>query len=78
MTYQVHEFQESLNHLAGTTGKDAQGAAQAWAHSTKDLLGALNDKNGSYGLGLNLVCNRLAGTVNLEAQAALSHLAFGS
>ena len=76
--YIVHEFQESLNHLAGTSGLDAQAAAQKWAGSNKDLLGALNDKNHSYGLGLNLVCNRLAGTQNLDAQAALSRLAYGS
>ena len=75
---QVHEIQESLNHLAGTSGLDAQAAAQKWANSTKDLLGALNDKNGSYGLGLNLVCNQLAGTQDREAQDSLSHLAFGT
>ena len=74
----IHEFQESLNHLAGTSGLDAQAAAQKWAGSNKDLLGALNDKNHSYSLGLNLVCNALAGTVNREAQDALSHLAYGT
>jgi len=42
----IHEFQESLNQLAGTSGLDAQGAAQKWAGSDKDLLGALNVRIG--------------------------------
>ena len=35
------------------------------------LVGALNYKNGTTGLGLNEVCNELAGTTGLEAQLAL-------
>jgi len=35
-----------------------------------DLLGALNAKAGTTGLGLNEVCNELAGTTNLDADAA--------
>lgn len=35
------------------------------------LVGALNYKNGTTGLGLDLVCNQLAGTTGLEAQLAL-------
>lgn len=38
---------------------------------TLSTLGALNAKNGTVGLGLDLVCNQLAGTTGLEAQLAL-------
>ena len=37
----------------------------------QSVIGALNYKNGTVGLGLNLVCNQLAGTAGLEAQLAL-------
>ena len=38
-------------------------------------LGALNNLNGSYGLGLNAVCNDLASvTSGLSAQGALNEL----
>lgn len=40
-------------------------------YGTVSMVGALNLKNGSTGLGLDLVCNQLAGTVGLEAQLAL-------
>lgn len=36
-----------------------------------EMIGALNFKNGSTGLGLDLVCNQIAGTSGLEAQLAL-------
>lgn len=50
----------------------AQGAANAWAGTTDlSLLAALNAKNGSTGIGLDLVCNELAGTSDFSAQAAL-------
>jgi len=41
----------------------------------KDLVGALNEKAATDGLGLNAVCNRLAGTTNLEADAASEYFA---
>lgn len=40
-------------------------------YGTYDLLAALNYKNGTTGLGLNAVCNALAGTSGLEAPAAM-------
>lgn len=70
------EIQRELNRLAGTTGLDAQAAANDWAGTTqKDLLGALNAKNSSSGLGLNAVCNAIAGTSKKEAKAALESIA---
>lgn len=83
-TNHVLEFQSALNKLAGTSGLDAPAAANVWA-GTKglDLIAALNVKNGKNASlpatwnGLNRVCNLLAGTTNLEAQAALSKLAGG-
>ena len=81
------ELQGVLQFLAGTTDSGDLCANQAWAavnsHGIKAatlnadgtpqyaMLGALNAKNGSTGLGLNLVCNQLAGTTGLEAQLAL-------
>jgi hypothetical protein len=66
------DLQGTLNRLAGTTGKDAN----IWAGTTgKDLLGALNAKNGTTGLGLNAVCNSLAGLTGSnkrDAQGALA------
>jgi len=43
--------------------------------SELDLVGALNTKAGTSGLGLNKVCNTLAGTTNLEADAASEYFA---
>lgn len=74
-----------LNLLAGVTSGPMLGptlAAQAvWpainghpqkaANTEGSFLGALNLKNGSVGLDINLVCNQLAGTTNLEACLAL-------
>ena len=40
-------------------------------YGTLSLLGALNQKNGTTGLGMNEVCNELAGTRGLEAPLAL-------
>lgn len=70
------ELQAELNRLAGTTGLDAQGAANVWAGTTGlDLVGALNAKAGTSGLGLNGVCSSLAtalgGNPSLAAQGAL-------
>lgn len=70
-----------LNRLAGITDileyQDEQGAANVWAGTTGlALLGALNEK-ASPGrspkdyLGLNAVCNEIAGTTGLEAIPAL-------
>jgi len=74
-----------LNYLAGVTSGPMLGptlAAQAaWplinghgakaANADGSMVGALNLKNGSKGLEINLVCNQLAGTVGLEACLAL-------
>lgn len=68
------ELQHSLNVLAGTTGLDAQGAANVWcgyAGAGKlDLVAALNSKAQTRGLELAGVLNRLAGTSGLEVNAA--------
>lgn len=54
-------LRNSLNYLAGTTDLDAQGAANAWAFTDDiELLGVLNIKNNSVGLGLNEVLRELA------------------
>ena len=67
-------LQLNLNRVIGRTGNDpfldAQGAANVWASTNLDLLGALNAKAGTDGLGLNAVCNALAGTSNLDADGA--------
>jgi hypothetical protein len=66
-----------LNRLAGTTGLDEQGAANAWAGTTgKAIIGALNYKVSSSRTAdkfkdLDGVCNELAGTTGLAAPAAL-------
>lgn len=71
-------LQADLNRLAGTTGRDAQGAAQVWANRPGlDLLGCLNHKNGSVGLGLVAVCNALAGTSYLGVDAAAARIPSG-
>jgi len=63
-----------LNRLAGTTGLDEQGAANAWAGTNGlALQGALNTRAGTWGIALDGVCNLLAGTTNLAAPAALSY-----
>ena len=67
-----------LNRLAGTTGLDAQGAANAWAGTTGlAVQGALNVKAGTWGIGLDGVCNLLGGTTKLAAPAALSYATTG-
>ena len=81
------ELQGVLQYLANSTGSAQLCANQAWgainSHGAKAatldasgnsywaLEGALNAKNGTTGLGLDLVCNQLAGTTGLEAQLAL-------
>ena len=66
-----------LNRLAGTTGLDEQGAANAWAGTTgKATVGALNYKVSSSRVpsafkDIDGVCNELAGTTGLAAPAAL-------
>lgn len=81
------ELQGVLQYLSGTTFDAPLCANQAWAaingHGIKaatlnadgspvyELVGALNAKAGTVGLGINLVCNTLAGTTGLEAQLAL-------
>lgn len=66
-----------LNRLAGTTGLDEQGAANAWAGTTgKATVGALNYKVSSSRTpdkfkDLDGVCNELASTTGLAAPAAL-------
>ena len=72
---------DELNRLAGITDllqyQDAQGAANVWAGTTGlALLGALNEKaeagrSPKDYLGLNAVCNEIAGTTGLEAIPAL-------
>jgi len=63
-----------LNRLAGTTGLEEQGAANAWAGTTGlALQGALNTKAGTWGIALDGVCNILGGTTGLAAPAALSY-----
>ncbi len=74
------ELQQALNQLAGTTGLDAQGAANVWAGITpamglRDLVGALNYKAGNTPAALNMrelggVLNQLAGTTGLGVNAA--------
>lgn len=82
----VWEIQYSLNVLANTVSGlstfylDEQQAANVWAGTTKlELLAALNHKNGTTGLDLNLVCNQLASIspATADAQNALSKLAGG-
>jgi len=66
-----------LNRLAGTTGKPAQGAANAYA-STSGLgvVAALNIKASGVRQpaaykGLNAICNELASTTGKSASDAL-------
>ena len=69
-------LQLNLNRVIGKTNNsqfiDAQGAANIWAATPAplDLLGALNYKAGTSGLGLNAVCNLLAGTTGLDSDGA--------
>lgn len=66
-----------LNRLAGTTGLDEQGAANAWALTTGlATVGALNIKAEAGRTrdkfkDLDGVCNELASTTGLAAPAAL-------
>lgn len=66
-----------LNRLAGTTGLDEQGAANAWAGTTgKATVGALNYKVSSSRApsafkDIDGICNELAGKTGLAAPAAL-------
>lgn len=57
-------LQLNLNRVIGKTNPStflsAQGAAQVWSSTGLDLLGALNAKAGTNGLGLNKVCQTLA------------------
>lgn len=65
------ELQYNLNRLAGTTGLDAQRAANIFAGTDgKDLVGALNAKAGTTGLDLEGALNKIAGTTRLGANAA--------
>jgi hypothetical protein len=68
-------LQLNLNRVIGKTDPktflDAQGAANVWAGTSGlSLVGALNKKANKSGVGLNQVCNILAGTSNLDADAA--------
>jgi hypothetical protein len=60
------------NTMTGPTWYEAQQAANVWANTPTylDLLGALNYKAGTSGLGLNAVCNLLAGTTGLDSDGA--------
>ena len=66
----------NLNRKAGTTGRDAQAAANIWAGTTGlDLVGALNQKaqlNRSPAdyKDLQGVLNELAGTTGLGVEKA--------
>lgn len=67
------ELQAELNRLAGTTGLDAQGAANVYAGTSGfDLVGALNVAAGTAHLELQGVLNALAGTTGLGPNAAAS------
>ena len=81
------ELQGVLQYLANSNADAGYCANAAWAAINghpqqpsslgtdnipgQSMIGALNYKNGTVGLGLNLVCNQLAGTTGLEAQLAL-------
>lgn len=72
-----------LNALAGTTGLDAQLAANKWAGTTGlDLLGALAVKAGDplNSRSLNALCNQIAGLApgTLDALAALNYKFYGA
>ena len=73
-------LQWQLNRLAGTTGMDAQGAANVWAGTTGlDLIGALNHKAGITNRAemkaLLGILNQLAGTTGLGQDAAAAQIA---
>lgn len=69
------ELTHALNRVAGTVALEAQGAAQVWADAPgMELLGCLNKKNGTSGVGLLGVLNSLAGTDRLDVNAAAAHL----
>lgn len=88
MTSNYRDWNGVLNQLAGLAPGtlDAQGAANVWAGQPQsqgwlDLIGALNKKANTTGLGLNHVCNVLAGlppSNGLDALAALNHAAGNS
>lgn len=86
----IYEIQESLNILAGTTGLDAQYAANKYAGSVGlDLQAALNCKYqgvttmqafiaGGYQMyDTQKVANLIAGTTSKDTQDALSNAAGG-
>jgi hypothetical protein len=66
-----------LNRLAGTTGLDEQGAANAYASTTGlATVGALNikveaNRTRDKFKDIDGICNELAGTTGLAAPAAL-------
>jgi hypothetical protein len=69
-------LQLNLNRVIGNViysgdWYDAQKAANIWANTDTylDLLGALNYKNGTSGLGLNEVCRELTGFQGRELDA---------
>jgi len=65
------ELQYNLNRLAGTTGLDAQRAANIWAGTSgQDLQGALNTKAGKPYLDIAGALNAIAGTSGLGVNAA--------
>lgn len=77
-----NSFSSEMNRLAnGGTYRTPSAtaaitkAANTWAGTTNlPLLAALNSKNGTVGLGLERVCNALAGTTKLSALYALKEI----
>ena len=68
-------WQAVLNVLAGTSNLGENEAANFYAYGRdkgQGLLKALNDKAGTVDLDINLVCNKIAGTSQLEALDALN------
>lgn len=74
-TSDTDDFVTLLNLVAGTTGLDAPGAANAWAGTSKlDMIDALNRKNGTVGGDLNTVVSALCSVSCRDAVAALKTL----
>jgi len=75
------ELVSELNRLAGTSGLEAAGAANAWAETTRlELVGALNYKASTGGLELEGAIRAIAlaqgGNPNLSVVGMLASLPF--
>ena len=79
LTAELNRLANGGTYPAPTAFKGDNAAAATWAAvSGLDLIGSLNSKQGITNpklyMGINAVCNALAGTTGLEAPEALRNI----